>query len=197
MTFPNKPANAIAPLTELIQSRWSPRIFDAGHTLGADQIASLGEAVRWAPSSMNQQPWHVVFLTRESDLFSEISQHGLTGFNQAWAPACSVYAVILGRKTQGDAQRNQAATYYDVGLASMQLVLQAQSMGLHSHFMGGIIAPEIERILKVTNHWVVCVVGIGKQASTEGAEQELIDRETAPRTRLEPEDVYSINSPIS
>ncbi len=196
MTFPTKPANSIAPLTELIQNRWSPRIFDASHTLSSEEIASLGEAVRWAPSSMNQQPWHVVFLTRESDLFTQISQHGLTGFNQAWAPACSAYAVILGRKNQGEVPRDQAATYYDLGLASMQLVIQAQSMGLHSHFMGGIIASEIERILKIKNHWVVCVIGIGKQASTQGAKQELIDRETAPRTRLEPRDVYSVNTPL-
>lgn len=197
MIIPNKPADSLVPLTELIQNRWSPRIFDASHSLSPDQLTALGEAVRWAPSSSNQQPWHVVFLSRESELFRQISQHGLTGFNQAWAPACSAYAVILGRKTQGEKPRNQAATYYDLGLASMQLVMQAQSMGLHSHFMGGIIAEEIERILKIKNHWVVCVIGIGKQASTEGAEQELIDRETAPRTRLEPSDVYSFNSPLS
>ncbi len=197
MTIPNKPAGSLVPLTELVQNRWSPRIFDASHQLNPDQLTALGEAVRWAPSSSNQQPWHVVFLTRESELFREISQHGLTGFNQAWAPACSAYAVILGRKTQGEKPRNQAATYYDLGLASMQLVMQAQSMGLHSHFMGGIVPQEIERILKITNHWVVCVIGIGKQASLEGASQDLVDRETAPRTRLEPGDVYSVNTPLS
>ncbi len=197
MTTPNKPAASVAPLSELIQNRWSPRIFDASHTLSSEEIASLGEAVRWAPSSMNQQPWHIVFLTRESELFRQISQLGLTGFNQAWAPNCSAYAVVLGRKTQGDALRDQAATYYDLGLASMQLVVQAQSLGLHSHFMGGIIAQEIERILNVTNYWVVCVIGIGKQASTQGAKQDLVDREIAPRTRLAPEAVYSVNTPLS
>jgi nitroreductase len=197
MTILKKPAGSLVPLTELVQNRWSPRIFDASHHLNPDQLTELGEAVRWAPSSSNHQPWHVVFLTRESELFREISQHGLTGFNQAWAPACSAYAVILGRKTQGEKPRNQAATYYDLGLASMQLVMQAQSMGLHSHFMGGIVPQEIERILKITNHWVVCVIGIGKQASLEGASQDLVDRETAPRTRLEPGDVYSVNTPLS
>lgn len=196
MTLPSKPADTVAPLHELIQNRWSPRIFDSSYVLTSEQIASLGEAVRWAPSSNNQQPWHVVFLTRENDLFQRVSDQGLTGFNQSWAPASSAYAVVLGRKTQADAARNQAATYYDLGLASMQLVIQAQSMGLHSHFMGGIVSEQIEQILNVKNHWVVCVIAIGKQASTEGASQELSARETAARTRLEPSAVYSINTPL-
>lgn len=196
MTIPSKPADSVAPLNDLLVNRWSPRIFDSSHTLSSEQIASLGEAVRWAPSSNNQQPWHVVFLTRDSDLFKAVSDQGLTGFNQSWAPTSSAYAVVLGRKTQGDTPRNQAATYYDLGLASMQLVVQAQSMGLHSHFMSGIVSDQIERILNANNHWVVCVIAIGKQASTDGASQELIARETAPRTRLEPSEVYSVNTAL-
>ncbi|CAB4561502.1 unannotated protein [freshwater metagenome] len=197
MTIPNKPADTSAHLADLIRNRWSPRIFDPTHLLSAEQIQSLGEAARWAPSSSNQQPWHVVFLTQGSKLFQEISEKGLTGFNQAWAPSCSLYAVMLARQTEKGKARDQAGTYFDLGLASMQMVMQAEAMGLKSHFMGGIVPLEIEKTLNVKDHWVVCVIAIGKQASLEAASEDLIARETAERTRLPSESVYSVDKPLS
>lgn len=197
MTQVNKPAQTSAPLLELIQNRWSPRVFDTTFEISPQQITSLGEAFRWAPSSSNQQPWRVVFLTRNAELFQQVSERGLTGFNQTWAPTASLYAVILGRQIEQGEKRNQAATYYDLGLASMQLVLQAESMGLRSHFMGGILAEPIAQILGITEHWVVCVIAVGKQGSIDGVSEELMKRETAERSRLAPESVYLINQRLS
>lgn len=196
MTIPKKPAVSQFPLTELISNRWSPRIYDSSHTLTTEEISSLGEAVRWSPSSNNQQPWQVVFLTRDNQLFSKVSETGLTGFNQSWAPSASLYAVMLAKKQHDGKDRNQAATYYDLGLASMQLVIQAESMGLKSHFMGGILPDEIAKLLNVRDHWVVCVIAVGKQGSIEGASEELIARETAARSRLSSENTYRINQTL-
>jgi nitroreductase len=193
MTIPNKPAVTDAHLAELIGNRWSPRVYDSSHELSGAEIASLGEAVRWAPSSNNQQPWHAVFLTRDNPLFQQVSEKGLTGFNQSWAPAASAYVVMLARKYQEDKERNQAATYYDLGLASMQLVIQAESMGLKSHFMGGIIHDEISKILNITDHWVVCVITVGKQGSIDQVSDELKTRETAIRSRVDSASAWSVN----
>ncbi len=193
MTIPNKPAVTEAHLAELIGNRWSPRVYDSSHALSGAEIASLGEAVRWAPSSNNQQPWHAVFLTRDNPLFQQVSEKGLTGFNQSWAPAASAYVVMLARKYQEDKERNQAATYYDLGLASMQLVIQAESMGLKSHFMGGIIHDEISQILNITDHWVVCVITVGKQGSIDQVSDELKTRETASRSRVDSASAWSVN----
>jgi nitroreductase len=193
MTIPNKPAVTSAELTELIRNRWSPRVYDSSHNLSQSEIASLGEAVRWAPSSNNQQPWHALFLTRDSELFKEVTERGLTGFNQSWAPAASAYAVMLARKFQEGKDRNQAATYYDLGLASMQLVIQAESMGLKSHFMGGIVHEEIAQILGAQDHWVVCVITIGKQGSIDEISEELKTRETAGRSRVDSASAWSLN----
>ena len=197
MTIPNKPAITSADLTELIRNHWSPRVYDSSHNLSEAEIASLGEAVRWAPSSMNQQPWHCVFLTRDNQLFTEVSEKGLTGFNQSWAPSASAYALMLARKTQDGKERNQASTYYDLGLASMQLVIQAESMGLKSHFMGGILPDEIAQILNVKDHWVVCVITVGKQDSIDGISEELRARETASRSRVDSASAWSLNQRLN
>ena len=105
--------------------------------------------------------------------------------------------MILGKQTEQGNDRNQAATYYDLGLASMQLVMQAESMGLRSHFMGGILPDEIAQILNVTDHWVVCVIAIGKQGSIDGASDELTARELAERSRKDPHNTYLINQRLS
>jgi nitroreductase len=100
---------------------------------------------------------------------------------------------MLARKYQEDKERNQAATYYDLGLASMQLVIQAESMGLKSHFMGGIIHDEISQILNITDHWVVCVITVGKQGSIDQVSDELKTRETASRSRVDSASAWSVN----
>lgn len=191
-----KPAETPADLHPLLRDRWSPRIFDANHQLSGAELESLGEAFRWAPSSSNQQPWKLVLLNRGGELFAEVADTGLTGFNRTWAPVASVLAVVLAAKTYEGKSRDMAATNFDVGLASSQLVTQVESMGLKAHFMGGIVPERISETLNVTEHDVVCVIAIGKQGRTEGQDEAIVTREKAPRTRNAPGDVYLIDSAL-
>jgi nitroreductase len=160
------------------------------------ELESIGEAFRWAPSSSNQQPWKLVLLTRGSELFESIASTGLTGFNQTWAPDASALAVVLAAKTFEGKERKMAETYFDVGLASSQLVTQVESMGLKAHFMGGIVPEKITELLNVSEHAVICVIAIGKQGSTEGQEDAIVARERAPRTRNSSSDVYLIDATL-
>ena len=191
-----KPADTTADLHPLVRDRWSPRIFDAEHSIGTSELESIGEAFRWAPSSSNQQPWKLVLLTRGSELFESIASTGLTGFNQTWAPDASALAVVLAAKTFEGKDRKMAETYFDVGLASSQLVTQVESMGLKAHFMGGIVPEKIREDLKVAEHEVVCVIALGKQGSILGKDEAIVSRETAPRTRNNSSDVYVIDSTL-
>ena len=191
-----KPAETTANLHPLVRDRWSPRIYDPEHNLGMAELESIGEAFRWAPSSSNQQPWKLVLLRRGSELFEAIASTGLTGFNQSWAPRASVLAVVLAAKSFEGKDRDMAETYFDVGLASSQLVTQVESMGLKAHFMGGIVPEKITELLNVSEHAVICVIAIGKQGSTEGHEGAIVARERAPRTRNSSSDVYVIDSAL-
>jgi len=191
-----KPADTTANLHPLVRDRWSPRIYDPEHKLSMAELESIGEAFRWAPSSSNQQPWKLVLLTRGSELFESIASTGLTGFNQTWAPDASALAVVLAAKTFEGKDRNMAETYFDVGLASSQLVTQVESMGLKAHFMGGIVPEKIREDLKVAEHEMVCVIALGKQGSILGKDEAIVSRETATRTRNNSSDVYVIDSTL-
>ena len=54
------PADALAAVAGLggvqMVERWSPRAF-TGEAMPQDQLMSLFEAARWAPSAFNAQPW--------------------------------------------------------------------------------------------------------------------------------------------
>lgn len=191
----SKPAQTSAELNDLVKERWSPRIFDQSHLLSAAELESLGESFRWAPSSYNGQPWKLILVTRGSELHTQISEQALGGFNGSWAPHASALAVVLGEVTNAKGEaNNQAATAYDLGLASMKLTLQAESMGLKAHVMGGVEKPIIEKILNATNHFVMSVIAIGQQGSTEGQEEAIVTREQTPRERRE--DAYLIDQAL-
>lgn len=197
MTKISKPALTEANLSPLIANRFSPRIHDPNHILSSSEIENLGEAFRWAPSSNNQQPWKLIFATRDSEMFQQISERGLSGFNQSWAPQTSAYAVVLARQEENGVARNQAATYFDTGLAAQQLVLQAEHMGLRAHYMGGIHHDEIAEIVGAAGHWVVCIITIGIQGNWEQADPVLIEREQSPRSRFDAKDIYLVNQRLA
>lgn len=44
-------------LHPLLAARWSPTTFAASAPVSVDEVESLLEAARWAPSAGNSQPW--------------------------------------------------------------------------------------------------------------------------------------------
>jgi len=186
----SKPAETIVPISDIIANRWSPRVYDLTHELTHGDVLALGEAARWAPSSNNAQPWKFAILLRGTPTFESVSSTGLTGFNQTWAPNSSAYVVVLADKTRPDGKEwDKAVVFYNAGLASAQIVYQAESMGLKSHYMGGIVHDEIEATLEVKDSWVVNVIAIGKQGDASGVSEELQARESATRERKPLEEI--------
>lgn len=48
-------------INSLILNRWSPRAMSEGKELSNEDLMSLFEAARWAPSSSNAQPWRFIY----------------------------------------------------------------------------------------------------------------------------------------
>ena len=72
------------PIDEQFLSRWSPRAFESD-LLSKDQVASLFEAARWAPSCYNEQPWMFVYATRDNKADHDRVASLLVDANRAWA----------------------------------------------------------------------------------------------------------------
>lgn len=175
------------PIHPLIADRWSPRAFNSARTLTRPEVLSLIEAARWAPSANNLQPWRYRVVLHGEPTFAELAARGLTGFNQAWAPNASAMFVLSVKTVKEDgSELPKVGTHFDAGLSAAQLVLQAGSLGLHAHYMAGIVRDEVKVVLGIdeTEH-VVVIIAVGEQADesvlAEGAARE---RELTPRTRL-------------
>jgi nitroreductase len=184
MTKPQKPAITAVPISEVLTNRWSPRAYDPNHEVSDAQILGLAEAARWAPSGNNAQPWRFAFLKRSDDLFTKISETALTGFNQSWAPAASLYVVALADKFKADGSDiERHGAYFNNALATSQIVLEAEAMGLKAHYMGGVIHDEILNLMGIEDAWVTCVITIGAQGDVEAAAEAIKERDLAPRER--------------
>lgn len=178
MSIPHKPAATEAQLHELIANRWSPRSFDDSHNLSDDQIHSLLEAARWSPSSMNAQPWRfLVGLRGDSNFAALVSS--LKENNLEWAPNAS--AIVLVAVT---AEKVSNIEIFDAGLAVSSLITQAQSMGLHTHQMGGFSKAKVKEVFSLPeNIEPIVLIGVGKVSEPFKLSQSLLERELAPRTR--------------
>ena len=182
------PAITAVPIFEVLQERWSPRSFDGTYELADSDVLSILEAARWAPSAMNVQPWRFSVGKRGTDVFGKIAAH-LRDFNAAWSPKSAAYVVVSAFVNGNDVEHG-TTTQFDAGLATSQLVIQAHALGLHAHVMGGVEHAALAAELGYPeNLAVLVVVAIGKVAPADELEGPARDRELAPRTRLELDEI--------
>ena len=55
------------PVDKIFVDRWSPRAM-TGEGIREEELMTLFEAARWAPSSYNNQPWRILYARRDTDL---------------------------------------------------------------------------------------------------------------------------------
>src|SRR5262249_42259831 len=89
---PHKTASAAHTIHELIARRWSPYAF-SDRPVSDDDLRSLFEAARWAPSSYNEQPWSYIVATKAHPAEFELLLACLVEGNQLWAKAAPVLAL--------------------------------------------------------------------------------------------------------
>ena len=178
----SKTPETSAPMTDLLVARWSPRAFDKAAELSDQELLSILEAGRWAPSSSNGQPWRFSVAKRGTELHDRVVS-GLIGFNQGWAPAASALVVVsIKRAEDGSSHKGN---FYDAGLAVSLMSVQAQALDLYTHQMGGILHEQLHKDLGLSSDLEVAVVfAVGKKDVPEIFEGDALEREIAPRVRL-------------
>jgi nitroreductase len=110
---------------DAITSRRNVREF-ADRPLGEDQVDRILEAGRRAPSSRNWQPWDFIAVTDRAQLrdLSRVWQGGAH-------VADSALTVVVVVPRFDDAHQRQRANY-DVGQATMQMMIAAANLGIGS-----------------------------------------------------------------
>ncbi|GHA53706.1 nitroreductase family protein [Pontibacter akesuensis] len=167
---------------QLIESRWSPRAF-TNESVSEEQMETLFEAARWAPSAMNEQPWRFIYATKENrEAFDKLFSCLVEG--NSWAKNASALFITVAKKNYDFNGKLNSVALHDVGLATGNILLQATDMGLHVHLMGGYDAARAQVVLGIPEGFEPVAMGaVGYAGDPESLPEGLKTRELAPRQR--------------
>lgn len=170
-------------VTDLIEQRRSRRAYSS-QPIETEKIHSLFEAARWAPSSMNEQPWSYLYATRDQpELWNKLLDT-LNESNRVWAMHAPLLILSMARTTLIRNGAVNGAARYDVGAANAFLSMQATHLGLNVHQMGGYDRQKaIENLNIPETHEPIVIMAVGYLGSTENLSENLKNREVAPRER--------------
>jgi nitroreductase len=185
-----------SPILEVIQMRRSRRAY-GDLPVEPEKINSLFEAARWAPSSVNEQPWIYLYATKDQTELWEKIFDALNEGNKVWVRNAPLLIVSLIRKNfiRND-MPNQSARY-DLGGANAFLSLQAAHLGLNVHQVGGFSHEKIKQNLNIPDSYEpVVIMAIGYPGDVQALPENLKLRELAPRERYTRQ-AFVMNKPFS
>ena len=167
----------------LISERKSIRAF-SDKEISDEALITLLEAARWAPSSMNEQPWRFIIVRKENtEVFQKMIQC-LNDSNKIWAQHASVLLLTVANNTITTLNKPNAYAWHDIGLAIGNLSLQAISMDIFLHQMGGFKSEEAKKLFNIPNGFdPVSVIALGYQGNAEALPSPLRERELKQRER--------------
>ena len=164
------------PINPLILNRWSPRSM-TGEELDDDDIMSLFEAARWAPSSFNNQPWRFIYAKRNTRHWDRLFDL-LVNANKTWAKNAALLAIVISRKNFEYNEKPARTHQFDAGSAWENLALEASSRGIVAHGMQGFDYEKARAELGIpTDFEVMAMIAIGKRGPKENLPTELQDKE--------------------
>lgn len=164
------------PISDFIVNRWSARAMN-GEEITDQELFSLFEAARWAPSSYNNQPWRFIYGKRKTAHFETLFKL-LTKSNQAWAKQAAVLVVMISKKTFDYNGKPSKTHSFDTGAAWENLALEGSKKGLVVHGMEGFSYRRAKKVLSIPdNYQVEAMVAIGKKGMKESLPEELQKRE--------------------
>jgi nitroreductase len=189
-----KNATTEVPINDVIAQRWSPRAFDSNHVITEDVIKSLFEAARWAPSCYGDQPWQFVLFQKKDATAWSRALNCLSVGNQNWAMDASILIVVCANQNFNHNNEPNRWAHYDSGAAAENICLQATSIGLSAHQMGGFDQIKIRNLSNIPLEFdiLACMV-VGKSLDEVKLSKVQKDKELQARSRKLLKDIYFIN----
>ncbi len=178
-----KSADFTSPVLDVIKKRRSRRAY-SDRMVEPGKIRSLFEAARWAPSSLNEQPWFYIYATRDQRTLWKKIFDGLKEGNKIWAKNAPLLILSLARKNFIRIDSPNPSARYDLGAANAFLSLQAAHFGLNVHQIAGFEPKVMISNLAIPDIYEpVIVMAIGYAGDVAKLPENLQVREAAPRER--------------
>jgi nitroreductase len=171
----------------VISDRWSGRAFSGKEIEEAD-LKSLFEAVRWAASCFNEQPWSFLVGMKNTEMFDKL--HGLLKEgNQPWTKDAGALVLVISRDYFIHNKAENKHSWHDVGQGMAHLALEATKRGINIHQMAGFEAKEAEAMLNLPEGYsAVSMTAIGYPAKPEDLTEDKKEGEYAQQKRKSQDD---------
>jgi len=170
------------PIYPLIAGRRSSHAF-APTSVEPETLAGLMEAARWAPSSMNEQPWSFIVATKanKSDFARLVGC--LIEFNVQWAQNAPVLLLSVAKLTFESGEINRHA-FHDVGQAIANLTFRATVSGMVVHQIAGFDIEKARCEFSIPQDYEpVAAAAIGYPGNLAELPEKLRKRDVSPRKR--------------
>jgi len=159
--------------------RHSGRQYIADKFVSQEQIATLIEAARWAPSCYGDEPWRYILCNKESDSEAwEKLLSCLVEFNQGWAKNAPLLIASVAKKTFAFNGASNGWGHYDTGAASMNICHAAVDLGLMAHQMAGFDPAAVSKAFGIgEDYQVLSVIAVGYEVENP---TDLAERKRKP-----------------
>jgi nitroreductase len=150
----------------------------SGEMISEEQLNTIFEAARWAPSTYNEQEWRFLYAWRDTPEFEQFFGL-LVSANQTWCKSAAVLIVTLSHKVFERNSKPNPVHSLDTGMAVQNLLLQASDMGLVGHGMAGYDAERARNELKIpVDFQIECMIALGQPGSLNdlSPEQQKMER---------------------
>ena len=194
MSLPNPLEHRTAdhPIEQLFLKRWSPRAM-SGESIKTEQLMSLLEAARWAPSTYNEQEWRFLYATRDSEHWETFFDL-LVEQNQAWCKPAAALIVVVSAKIMSRNGKPNPVHSFDAGLATENLLLQAAALDLVGHGLAGFDQDAAREKLNVPGDFEIqAMIAVGHPGDPADLPKEMQEMET-PSSRKPLSEIAAIGN---
>ncbi|MGQ0522267.1 MAG: nitroreductase family protein [Betaproteobacteria bacterium] len=182
-----EPRKAITsvPIHELLARRWSPRAYHKTRPVSREQLVTIMEAGRWAPSCNGDEPWRYLVWDRSRDPDGwQKAFDCLSESNKKWVQNVPLLMLSCAGSLFGHTGKLNRWTQHDTGAASVCMALQAEALGLVIHQMGGYDAEKVRAAFAIPAEYTpMAMIAVGYQAEPDILDDETKAKELRPRVR--------------
>ena len=168
-------------IIQAIKERYSPLIFDNKEIL-EEIMTVLLESGTLAASSYNNQPWRFIWAAKGTEGYEKLYSF-LSEYNQEWTSTAPVLMIAIAEVVNEKGKGNYHALY-DLGQAVSSMAVQASSMGIQFHQMGGFDCAKATEELKVSSNFaLVSMIAMGYPGDKNLLNEHFYKRAHEPRVR--------------
>ncbi|MEO6882956.1 MAG: nitroreductase family protein [Bacteroidia bacterium] len=177
-------------LIDPIKNRYSPIIFE-NKDIEKEKMELLFEAARWAASCNNEQSWRFIYAHKhQTELYSKLFDC-LADFNKAWVVSAPVLMLSIAKKNFTYNEKPNPFAMYDLGQAVSSLSIQASSMGLAIHQMGGYDVEKAKQVFSLGESFQpASMIAMGYPGDINQLSGAMLDRAKNPRARKNVEEIF-------